>query len=154
MQKDTGPGVKLPPPIGVLLVIGLAELVQRLLYPLTLETNVNYIIAIACYTLATLLAGLAAWGFKQHKTSIIPHEPDTHLMTGGIFAYSRNPIYLAFLIFQLMFAFVFDNAWQIILLPLSYLFLRYYVIAKEEKYLTDLFGQAYLKYSETVRRWI
>lgn len=154
MSKDNGPGVKLPPPIGVAMVIALAELINRQLLPLGLESQFNPLLAGLCWAIGCALAGLAAWGFKQHQTSILPHKPDSKLMTNGIFAFSRNPIYLAFLLFQLMCLFLFGNLWQLILLPLSFLFLRYYVIAKEESYLSQLFGQPYLDYQHRVRRWL
>lgn len=153
MEKDYGPGVKLPPPVGVLIVIATSECINRFAYLLELDFY-NIPMAIACYAIATALIAIAAISFRKHKTSIVPHKPDSELMTSGIFAISRNPIYLSFIIFQLMLAFVLHNLWQVILIPVSYLFLRYYVITKEERYLSSLFGKTYTNYMSRVRRWI
>lgn len=40
------------------------------------------------------LIGLAAWEFRRHKTTIIPHQSPSTIIQSGVFARSRNPIYL------------------------------------------------------------
>ena len=45
------------------------------------------------------------------------------------------------------------HAWVLIMLLPALAVVRYYVIAREEAYLTRRFGQAYLDYQARVRRW-
>ena len=50
-------------------------------------------IALMVLGFATIL--LAARSFRKHETTIIPDGQPSTLMEGGLFAYSRNPIYVA-----------------------------------------------------------
>ena len=152
MTKDYGPGVRLPPPLGIVLIAASAELMHRFVWSLTVDFY-NVALASLFALLATALSAVAFFTFRHFKTNIMPFQPDQHLMTSGIFAYSRNPIYLSFLLYQVMLAFALHNLWMLLFLPISYGFLRYYVIAKEERYLSRLFAAPYKAYLTTTRRW-
>ena len=152
MTKDYGPGVRLPPPLGIVLIAATAELIQRFVLALSVDFY-NLILSVFFAVLATAISATAFFTFRHFKTNIMPFQPDQNLMTSGIFSYSRNPIYLSFLLYQLMLAFALHNLWMLLLLPLSYAFLRYYVIAKEERYLSRLFDAPYKEYLTTTRRW-
>ena len=43
---------------------------------------------------------------------------------------------------------------SIVLLPIPLLIIRYHVIAREEAYLEEKFGDEYLHYKASVRRWL
>lgn len=152
MTKDVGPGVKVPPPLAILSIVAIAEILQRFGWPILLDFY-NTPIAIILGLLGTALSGIAFISFRHFKTNIMPHHPDQNLMTSGIFSYSRNPIYVSFFLYQLMFAFALHNMWTLLLMPISYLFLRYYVISKEERYLSQLFADEYIAYLKQARRW-
>jgi protein-S-isoprenylcysteine O-methyltransferase Ste14 len=76
------------------------------------------------------------------------------MIKAGPYRYSRNPIYLSFLVFQFGYGFVELQAWILMTLPLSYLVLRYHVISSEEDYLTREFGEQYRQFCDEVRRWL
>ncbi len=51
-------------------------------------------------------------------------------------------------------AFLFDLTWPILILPLVLVSLFHLVIRREERYLSDAFGDAYAAYCHRVRRWL
>ncbi len=94
--------------------------------------------------------------FRKAKTTVNPIKVDTAstVVESGIFAYTRNPMYLALLI--LLFAY---GYWQqnIISLVLPFGFIVYmnrFQIQPEEQALGKLFGEQYTSYKSRVRRWI
>jgi protein-S-isoprenylcysteine O-methyltransferase Ste14 len=76
------------------------------------------------------------------------------LVDTGMFAHSRNPLYLANLLLFLGLAIV-HNGWAMYLILLPF-FLGAYVciIAAEEQYLFGRFGEAYADYARRVPRWL
>lgn len=152
-EQDLGPGVTLPPPLFILLIIALAAIIDTFIWPLTLNAF-NTPLGIVFAVTATLISAIASISFHHFKTSILPFKADQNLMTSGIFTFSRNPIYLSFLLYQCSFAFLFHNLWGLLLLPASYIFLHFHVIAREERYLVRLFGDEYRQYLKKVRRWL
>jgi len=82
-----------------------------------------------------------------------PKRPDHVLVEGGPFALGRNPIYLGLLLSQTGLGLA--TAWWLVtaLVPLSWAWLRFGVIAKEEAHLRARFGAPYEDYCQRVRRW-
>ena len=103
---------------------------------------------------AVVLFGFSLYFFIKTKQNPEPHTPTNALYTGGIFAITRNPIYLGFLMAQVVVAVKFNNLYMILSLPLVLLVLNKWVIEPEEDYLEKLFGDKYLTYKQNVRRWL
>ena len=82
-----------------------------------------------------------------------PGYTTTDLVTTGIFARTRNPIYLASLILYVAAGFAFRTLWPIILVPLAALVFYYWLIRPEEQFLSTEFGEAYQAYCSRVGRW-
>lgn len=91
----------------------------------------------------------------RERTSIIDAEKHTtHIVTTGVYAYSRNPIYLGWTVLFLGIA-ITDLGWVTILAPTMMLgLLHWLVVLEEEKYLEKRFGDEYLSYRAQVRRWL
>ena len=68
--------------------------------------------------------------------------------------FSRNPIYLAFSLFQLGVAIWVDSLWLLATLVGAVALMHFVVIPKEESYLERRFGAQYLEYKASVRRWL
>ena len=148
------PGIVIPPPIYVALVIGLAYLLGYLL-PLQMAYGTVIIwTGYAMVGLAIVILFLCAWQFYRHETDIRPHKPDSSMIIKGPYRFSRNPIYLSFLLFQLGYGLIMQHGWILVTLPLSYIILRFYVIANEEAYLLRRFGEEYQLFCRRVDRWI
>jgi len=88
------------------------------------------------------------------KNSLIPHKPARSLETGGIYSYSRNPMYFGLLLLYSGLAVLLGNWWTFILIPLLILVVQLWIIKKEEIYLENAFGKEYHNYRKRVRRWI
>ncbi len=103
---------------------------------------------------AVLLIGLAAWEFRRHRTTVVPHLKPDALVTSGVFALSRNPIYLADALIIAGCALRW-HAWSsLILVPLFMRFIAWRFIEDEEARLRAAFGKAFDAYAAKVRRWI
>lgn len=91
--------------------------------------------------------------FAAH-TALDVRKPSTEIVTSGIFQKSRNPIYLGMVLLCVGIAVLVDSLWILILaLPLAVI-LQKGVIEREETYLERKFGEKYLRYKASVRRWI
>jgi len=100
------------------------------------------------------LVGYCAWQFKQAQTCIEPWRPTSRIITNGPYRYSRNPIYLAFLIVGVGIAFAFNTCWILLSVLAFGLMANKLVIEREERYLEGKFGESYSNYRCTTRRWI
>ena len=92
--------------------------------------------------------------FFQAETNILHHRPANNLIQSGLYRFSRNPIYVSALLLQLGIAMLMNNLWIVLLIPISKVVFDRYVIAGEEAYLERAFGEAYLDYKRSVRRWL
>ena len=88
------------------------------------------------------------------KTTIDPREHSSKVVRSGLYAYSRNPIYLGW--FLLIAGIGLRNASLLVLVvAVTMLLLLYWaVIVEEEAYLEKRFGEEYLRYKMSVRRWL
>jgi protein-S-isoprenylcysteine O-methyltransferase Ste14 len=150
-------GVRLPPPVilvlHILVGVGLSRLVPLHVVP---EGMVVFVRGVG----AVLLAGglglfVKALGmFKRADIDVRPWMPTTGILDSGLYAWTRNPIYLSFAIMHLGIALLIPSAWVALMLIPAVLVLRFYVIAREERYLEATFGEAYVRYKGRVRRWL
>lgn len=76
-----------------------------------------------------------------------------HLVTSGWFHYSRNPIYVAFLIPLASLA-IYSPLAAATATAIYLLAMTFYVIAREEEVLERSFGQTYLDYKAATPRWL
>jgi len=117
--------------------------------------------ALAVRVLGALLllmsAAFARWAFvtmRQAGTSANPRKPSLALATGGPFQLSRNPIYLAMTGLYLGIALLGNSWWPLLMLLPLLLVMHYGVILREERYLATQFGEIYLAYKASSRRWL
>jgi protein-S-isoprenylcysteine O-methyltransferase Ste14 len=89
---------------------------------------------------------------RSFRVGIDTAHPD-RLIMDGIFAYSRNPIYVAFAIVLIGEFLIFSNWITLIYLGAAALLFHRQVL-REEKYLSTLYGQAYAEYCHRVRRYL
>jgi protein-S-isoprenylcysteine O-methyltransferase Ste14 len=94
--------------------------------------------------------------FFKAKTTINPMKPDNsqELVDGGLYQYTRNPMYLGLLTNLLGFALWLGSVTPLLGLPLFVVLLTTQQIIPEEIILTKKFGQKYLDYKNRVRRWL
>ena len=92
--------------------------------------------------------------FKSYNENPIPTSDTNRLIKTGIFAYTRNPIYLALVLFQFSMFLVFENVMYILSSLGLFIWLNNYVITEEEIYLKNKFGDEFDRYCGAVKRWL
>ena len=92
--------------------------------------------------------------FHKASTPVSPLETPQTLVTGGLYRYSRNPMYLGFALALAGVWLMLGALWPMAGL-LAFLIItdRWYIRDEEEK-LQTLFGRAYWDYQGKVRRWL
>jgi len=146
--------VRIPPPILALLHIIAAFLLARLIpLPFIAASIVKYI-GFALVVIGFLLGLGAALTFRRERTTLDPYHPVSSIVTSGIYSFSRNPIYLGFLLMVIGIPLVGGTYWGIILAPIFILLCNRLVIEHEEAYLGKKFGTTYTDYKSRVRRWL
>ncbi|MCF6275973.1 MAG: isoprenylcysteine carboxylmethyltransferase family protein, partial [Robiginitomaculum sp.] len=153
-HPDT-PAVHIPPPVIVAVFLALGLGLEYYLKN-TFGPAAGWLFYVG-FGLCVLGFGITLWCavlYRKAKTSILPHTKDSNMIETGPFARSRNPIYLSMLIVFVGVCFIADAPAAMLFAIPTYLALRYYVIAREEAYLTRRFGDEYISYQSRVRRWI
>lgn len=156
MAHDEGdsPQIRIPPPL-----IYLAPLVSGLL--LDRRFHVPFLPRNGARVVGwTLLIGgilLSSWFRRTMREADAPlrtDKPVPRLATGGPFRYTRNPGYLSLAMFYAGVAVLRNALWAILLLPAVLSVIQREVIGREERYLARTFGDEYLQYKASVRRWV
>lgn len=104
--------------------------------------------------LGITVMGVASRRHKQVGTNLEPWKPTTAIIATGIYARSRNPIYLGMALTHGGLAVAGGSTAALVTLGLCVLVIQFYVIAREEHYLEAKFGADYVEYKNKVRRWI
>lgn len=115
----------------------------------------------AAYYLAWALIALGLLGFAWalsaiwgNRTTVNPYKPASHLVSGGPFRYSRNPIYVSDWLVYVGVMLLMQTLWPLLFAPLIWGLMRFAVIAHEEAHLEAKFGAEYRAYKVRVRRWL
>ncbi len=103
-------------------------------------------------SLSVVIASITA--FAESGETLRPATPSHQLFTDGIYQRSRNPIYLAMVLFGIGFGIATLNIWIVGTSLLTGVVLNFLVIPQEELYLTRRFGADYEDYCHKVRRWL
>lgn len=97
---------------------------------------------------------LASVQFRQHRTTIIPHQTASALLTSGLYAWSRNPIYLADAVILTGLCLRWGVLGGLLLVPVFVWILQKRFILPEEARLSDGFGAEFAAYRTRTRRWL
>ena len=92
--------------------------------------------------------------FKANETDILPDGEPTMLMRSGPYLYSRNPIYF-FMTMTLLGSSLIHGTMSTFLIPILFaIIVNALWINLEEERLESIFGDEYLQYKRSVRKWI
>ena len=91
---------------------------------------------------------------RRSGTTVRPDRGTDHLVTDGLFAFTRNPLYLAGTMLIVGIGLVAGIAWFLLLAILAAFMVQKLAIEREEMHLQARFGETYREYARRVRRWI
>ncbi len=154
---ERGPGIFLRPPLIFAFTIVGGLLLQRLRPLLIAPPGAVFGLRVAGWLLMALGSALAVWALMallRVGTSPIPLRPTRALAASGPYRFSRNPMYAGMTVVCVGIALTVNTVWLLAALVPALLLLRSAVIAKEERYLSERFGEAYRDYCARVRRWL
>ncbi len=141
--------------IGIPFLVGVA---MQWAVPFSLplaETTLGFVFAgIVLMILGAVLVILARHEFRRYGQPTDPGRPTQKVITTGVFSVSRNPLYLGGIGILVGLGLAFNLPWVILLLLPAIAACHYILIAPEEQYLTQKFGEEYRSYTEKVYRWI
>ena len=92
--------------------------------------------------------------FIVHKENLLPQTDTNRIIKTGIYAYSRNPIYLSFVLFHLGMFLTFENILYFLSSIGLFFWINNYVITEEEKFLKEKFKDEFDRYCASVKKWI
>ena len=92
--------------------------------------------------------------FRRARTNIDPRKPALVLVESGPYRFTRNPMYLGFLLLFAGIGLLASLDWTLPLLPALWLALQHGVVLREEAYLARKFGAEYAEYRRRTRRWL
>lgn len=140
---------------GIPLLIAIAlQLVVPFSLPRGRFTLVFLSTGIALLILGTMLVTQARREFRRYGQPTDPGQSTHKIVTTGVFSFSRNPLYLGGIAVLVGLALVLNLPWLIALLLPAIAACRSILIAPEERYLLDKFGEEYRSYTGKVGRWI
>jgi protein-S-isoprenylcysteine O-methyltransferase Ste14 len=113
-------------------------------------------LAITLVLAGCLLAGAAVVEFRRHGTTVNPLSPGSSdsIVRSGVYAWSRNPMYLGFLLWLGGLSALLSNPATLAGLPAFVLYMNRFQIFPEERVLLTRFGGQFERYMASVRRWV
>ncbi|KAG2386485.1 hypothetical protein C9374_002229 [Naegleria lovaniensis] len=126
------------------------------------QTNFSHLFAVrvGLMTVVMIFGLFIAWlgvrAFHQSKTTVNPLNPSeaSSLVSNGIFAYTRNPMYVGMSVVAFGFSLFLLDPFAFLFVPLFVMYLNHFQIIPEERELRKIFGKEFEEYMLRVRRWI
>ena len=109
---------------------------------------------IAPFVIGVLLNLVADRAFKNRHTTVKPFEQPSALITDGVFGWTRNPMYVGFVLILLGLGLLMGSVSPFAVVPVLALSLHVIFIRAEERALEEKFGDRWRTYKREVRRWI
>lgn len=147
---------KVPPPVVALVCAGGMKLISAHSPVLAAPDPARRAAAgvLAAAGLGVAVAGLLS--FKKAGTTANPLKPETAtaLVTGGIYRFTRNPMYLGVLTMLLAWAVWLAAPAALLGAAAFWAYIGRFQIGPEERVLERLFGREYADYCARAPRWL
>lgn len=147
---------KVPPPVVLLLVGGAMWWVARESPLIEISVTARIVAAGAIAALGIAIAVAGAVALRRAGTTVNPIKPETAtaMVTGGVYRFTRNPMYLGLLLLLVAWAVYLSSAWALLGPLLFALYITRFQIVPEERAPRSLFGPAHEAYMSRTRRWL
>lgn len=90
----------------------------------------------------------------KRKNTPENYQKSTCVVKEDLYRYSRNPMYLGFVIFLIGFSLFVGNILSLVCPIFFFIIMNWMFIPYEEEKMRNELGSKYLKYEKTVRRWL
>jgi protein-S-isoprenylcysteine O-methyltransferase Ste14 len=154
-ERD-GAAVRFPPPLVYLLALVAGGLLDEfvLQLPLKIATSARIAGAVAAVALGLAMMAGAIGLFRRTGQDPKPWKSTPEIISSGVYGISRNPMYVSMALLLTGIGIGWANGWILALLPLVLLVIYTIAVRHEEAYLERKFGDRYIEYKRSVRRWI
>ncbi|MGF1690837.1 methyltransferase family protein [Photobacterium kagoshimensis] len=147
--------LKLPPPLLMMMTFGCMYLLAQHWPIWTFSFWGQQAVVLVLCLLGALLGLSGVLSFSRVRTTVNPHKPNnaSSLVTGGIYQYSRNPMYLGLVFFLTAAWFYLGALSSVVMIIIFISYMNHFQIEPEEEALKLKFGDAFSDYCQQVRRW-
>jgi protein-S-isoprenylcysteine O-methyltransferase Ste14 len=147
------PGIRIPPPLYFLAAVGAGLALGRGTPSKTLKATCAVVSGGVCLAGSAAMVIAAGYELRRVNTTFNPYKPSAALATGGIYGYTRNPMYLSLTLASIGIAMWQRSIPALTFVPIALARLETDVVDKEERYLERRFGATYRAYRNLVPRW-
>jgi protein-S-isoprenylcysteine O-methyltransferase Ste14 len=147
---------RIPPPLVALVLAGGMWGLAQVAPALGLEFAIRAPLAVAIALIGAAFDFSGLYAFLRKKTTINPLKPEraSALVTGGVYRFTRNPMYVGMLLFLLAWSAYLDCLLAFAGPVLFVLYMNRFQIGPEERVLREKFGAPFEAYMGEVRRWL
>jgi protein-S-isoprenylcysteine O-methyltransferase Ste14 len=148
--------LKVPPPIVALLLALTMWGASKVTTVLEMPALPRMVVAGTIAFLGCAISIAATIRFREARTTVNPMKPEnaSSLVTGGIYRFTRNPMYLALLMVLIGWAIFLASAWSLVGPFAFIIYTTRFQIEPEERALSAAFGVSYSDYKAEVHRWL
>lgn len=153
--SETKANIGIPPPVIAILLAG-TGIGLHLVEPVKLIARWQLALAIGLptFVIGIVLKIISIRVLTREGTDMTFTKASTQIVRHGPYHWSRNPIYVSVLLEFVGLSFAINSIWLLAMTMLQFLYFRFWVIAIEERYLMQKFGNEYQRYKSETRRWI
>ena len=149
-----GPAVKGNPLIIFVILLVVSYIIGEFIIPKYVLLNLLNLVGIIGLIISLVIFFTSLNLFNSYKENPTPQANTKRIIKTGIFAYCRNPMYLAFISFQFSMFLTFENVANLLSAIGLFIWINHYVIPIEENYLQEKFGDEYDRYLQAVKKWM
>ena len=149
--------LKVPPAALAVLVVILMVALRSVLPQFTYALPYKEVVAVLLGVVGIFVAVAGVYAFRRLKTTVNPIRPGTatSLVIDGIYRWTRNPMYLGIVLCLIACGIYLANVVALLVVPAAFvIYMNVFQIKPEEEALALIFGEAYVKYQASVRRWL
>ena len=156
LKRQNGLALKIPPLALVVIVAVLMWVASAAIPSFDFSLPAKLLPAVSLVLIGAVICVSGIGSFRRAKTTVNPMKPGSasSLVVSGIYKYTRNPMYLGFVLVLLGWAAFLSNLAALALVPAFVVYMNRFQIQPEERVLASLFPIEYPAYQARVRRWI
>jgi protein-S-isoprenylcysteine O-methyltransferase Ste14 len=154
-DASSGPGIRVPPPVFYLAALATGMALDYLLWPFPIfGAPSKYAIASILIVASVLIMPPVIMRFRRAATPFDVRKAASSLITDGPYRFSRNPAYVSLTLLYLGIGILIDSGWVLIMVIPVLFVMDMWIIRREERHPEAKFGERYLLYKGTARRWL